>query len=157
VIKWERPVPLEGGVEPIHAAVGGPDPSLDAIVTPFSFARKIFDTAACGRRQGSALRSDRSRGKALTAVLAGQIINYPGEGKKERKSLSGVNQQKSPGSALTQNPAHYQIRRPTAAAERSRFSNPCQVCWRTMRWHNGRSRRSRNLYVEKVYEDRTTR
>jgi len=21
----------------------------------------------------------------------------------------------------------------------------CQVCWRTMRWHNGRTRRSRNL------------
>jgi hypothetical protein len=21
----------------------------------------------------------------------------------------------------------------------------CQVCWRTMRWHNGRTRRTRNL------------
>jgi hypothetical protein len=30
------------------------------------------------------------------------------------------------------------------------FSDSCQVCWRTMRWHNGRSRRSRNLYSEDV-------
>jgi hypothetical protein len=36
----------------------------------------IVGTAACGRRQGSSLRSDRLRGKALTAVLAGQLFNY---------------------------------------------------------------------------------
>jgi hypothetical protein len=28
------------------------------------------------------------------------------------------------------------------------FCDSCQVCWRTMRWHNGRSRRSRNLQQE---------
>jgi len=28
------------------------------------------------------------------------------------------------------------------------FPSSCQVCWRTMRWHNGRSRRSRNLHSE---------
>jgi hypothetical protein len=48
----------------------------------FHFARITFNTANCGRRQGSPLRSDRSRGKALTAVLAGQMIHYPGKGKK---------------------------------------------------------------------------
>jgi hypothetical protein len=42
----------------------------------FSFARLIVDTAACGRRQGSSLRSDRLRGKVLTAVFGGQISNY---------------------------------------------------------------------------------
>ena len=82
--KRERPVHRKAALNRFTLAVGGQDPSHDAIVTPFSFARKISDTAACGRRQGSALRSDRSRGKALTAVLAGQIINYPGEGKKEK-------------------------------------------------------------------------
>jgi hypothetical protein len=36
----------------------------------FSFTRERSDRTGCGRRQGSPLRSDRSRGKALTAVLA---------------------------------------------------------------------------------------
>jgi len=29
----------------------------------------------------------------------------------------------------------------------------CQVCWRTMRWHNGQIRRSRNPYPSKVFQD----
>jgi hypothetical protein len=49
----------------------------------FPFARIIFDSAGCGRRQGSPLRSDRSRGKALTAVLAGQTIQLSGRREKE--------------------------------------------------------------------------
>jgi len=43
----------------------------------------ICNTANCGRRQGSPLRSDRSRGKALTAVLAGQMIQLSGQREKE--------------------------------------------------------------------------
>ena len=37
---------------------------------------------------------------------------------------------------------------PTSALQRRRseFLNSCQVCWRIMRWQNGRSWRSRNLY-----------
>jgi hypothetical protein len=27
----------------------------------------------------------------------------------------------------------------------------CQVCWRTMRWHNGRTRRARNLQTGKAF------
>jgi hypothetical protein len=50
---------------------------------PFTFARMTFNTANCGRRQGSPLRSDRSRGKALTAVLAGQMIHLSGQREKE--------------------------------------------------------------------------
>jgi hypothetical protein len=46
----------------------------------FPFAPLIVDTAACGRRQGSSLCSDRLRGKALTAVLGGQISNYGAKG-----------------------------------------------------------------------------
>src|SRR4249919_2052089 len=33
----------------------------------------------------------------------------------------------------------------------------CQVCWRTMRRHNGRSRRSPNLYSEAAYQGRVTK
>jgi hypothetical protein len=29
----------------------------------------------------------------------------------------------------------------------------CQVCWRTMRWHNGQIRRSLNPYPSKVFQD----
>ena len=29
----------------------------------------------------------------------------------------------------------------------------CQVCWRTMRWHNGQIRRSRNPHPSKVFQD----
>jgi len=29
----------------------------------------------------------------------------------------------------------------------------CQVCWRTMRWHNGRIRRSLNPHPDKVFQD----
>src|ERR1700756_5560516 len=36
------------------------------------------------------------------------------------------------------------------------FSDSCQVCWRTMRWQNGRSRRSRNLYSENAYQGSET-
>ena len=28
-----------------------------------------------------------------------------------------------------------------------------QVCWRTMRWHNGRTRHSENPYPEEVFQD----
>jgi transposase len=38
----------------------------------------------------------------------------------------------------------------------SKFSDPCQVCWRTMRWHNGRSRRSRNLHSENAFQGSET-
>jgi hypothetical protein len=46
----------------------------------------IFDTADCGRRQGSALRSNqRAKERApLTAVLAGQTLQLSGA--KERKT-----------------------------------------------------------------------
>jgi hypothetical protein len=30
---------------------------------------------------------------------------------------------------------------------------PCQVCWRTMRWHNGQIRRSQNPLWEEVFQD----
>jgi len=33
------------------------------------------------------------------------------------------------------------------------FIFSCQVCWRTMRWHNGRTRRSENPYPEEVLQD----
>ena len=34
------------------------------------------------------------------------------------------------------------------------FMSSCQVCWRTMRWHNGRTRRSQNLIVgKKSFQD----
>ena len=39
----------------------------------------------------------------------------------------------------------------------SKFSDSCQVCWRTMRWHNGRSRRSRNLYPENAFQGSETK
>ena len=39
----------------------------------------------------------------------------------------------------------------------SKFSDSCQVCWRTMRWHNGRSRRSRNLHSENAYQGSETK
>ena len=29
----------------------------------------------------------------------------------------------------------------------------CQVCWRTMRWHNGQIRRSLNPNPDKVFQD----
>jgi hypothetical protein len=29
----------------------------------------------------------------------------------------------------------------------------CQVCWRTMRWHNGQIRRSLNPHTSKVFQD----
>ena len=29
----------------------------------------------------------------------------------------------------------------------------CQVCWRTMRWHNGQIRRSLNPHPDKVFQD----
>jgi hypothetical protein len=29
----------------------------------------------------------------------------------------------------------------------------CQVCWRTMRWHNGQIRRSLNPYPSQVFQD----
>jgi hypothetical protein len=32
------------------------------------------------------------------------------------------------------------------------FIFSCQVCWRTMRWHNGRTRRSENPYPEEVFK-----
>ena len=66
----------------------------------------IFDTAGCGRRQGSALRSDEraEEREPLTAVLASQIINLSGA--KERKKNSARDEQQS-GTVLTQNPEHY--------------------------------------------------
>jgi hypothetical protein len=33
------------------------------------------------------------------------------------------------------------------------FIFSCQVCWRTMRWHNGQTRRSENPYPEEVFQD----
>ena len=33
----------------------------------------------------------------------------------------------------------------------------CQVCWRTMRWHNGQIRRSLNPYPSKVLQDRSNK
>ena len=45
--KRERPVHRKAALNRFTLAVGGQDPSHDAIVTPFSFARKISDTAAC--------------------------------------------------------------------------------------------------------------
>ena len=33
----------------------------------------------------------------------------------------------------------------------------CQVCWRNMRWHNGRSRRSRNLQPENASKGSVTK
>jgi hypothetical protein len=39
----------------------------------------------------------------------------------------------------------------------SKFSDSCQVCWRTMRWHNGRSRRSRNLHSENTSKGSETK
>jgi hypothetical protein len=57
----------------------------------FSFTRERSDRTGCGRRQGSPLRSDRSRGKALTAVLArSEQFNYPGEW--EQRKLTVPNQ-----------------------------------------------------------------
>jgi hypothetical protein len=48
---------------------------------------------------------------------------------------------------------------PTSAVndDSSKFSDFCQVCWRTMRWHNGRSRRSRNLHSENAYQGSETK
>ena len=37
------------------------------------------------------------------------------------------------------------------------FENSCQVCSRTMRWQNGRSRRSRNLHTENAYQGSETK
>jgi len=37
----------------------------------------------------------------------------------------------------------------TTAADNVRIS--CQVCWRTTRWHNGRTRRSQNPHPEEVF------
>jgi hypothetical protein len=43
---------------------------------------------------------------------------------------------------------------PTSANQRRlRNLEPCQVCWRTMRWHNGRTRRSLNPNSEEVLRD----
>src|SRR4051812_14756752 len=33
----------------------------------------------------------------------------------------------------------------------------CQVCWRTTRWHNGRTRRSLNPHSEEVFQDCVTK
>ena len=33
----------------------------------------------------------------------------------------------------------------------------CQVCWRTMRWHNGQIRRSQNPHPEEVFQDCITK
>jgi hypothetical protein len=33
------------------------------------------------------------------------------------------------------------------------FIFSCQVCWRTMRWHNGRTRHSENPYPEEVFQE----
>ena len=60
-------------------------------VSHLPFARIIFDTAGCGRRQGSSLRSDRSRGKALTAVLAVPTMQPSGRREKEKWASSPKN------------------------------------------------------------------
>ena len=66
-----------------------------------SFARMIFDTAGCGRRQGSALRSDqRAEERApLTAVLADQIVHLSGA--KERKKAQSRTVATSPLTFMT--------------------------------------------------------
>src|ERR1700752_4524062 len=45
---------------------------------------------------------------------------------------------------------------PTSAAQLLRVIFSCQVCWRTMRWHNGRTRRSPNPNPEEVFRDCVT-
>ena len=90
-IEVRTPAALEGGAELFHPALGRPHPRGDRHVAQFPSPRMIFDMAGCGRRQGSAIRSNkRAEERApLTAVLAGQIINCPGRRKKE-KFCSGL-------------------------------------------------------------------
>src|SRR5208282_3158720 len=48
---------------------------------------------------------------------------------------------------------------PTSAAQRLLLRIhvlPCQICWRSMRWHNGRTPRSQNLHSEEVLQDCST-
>src|ERR1700756_980949 len=45
---------------------------------------------------------------------------------------------------------------PTSAAQLLRVIFSCQVCWRTMRWHNGRTRCSPNPNPEEVFRDCVT-
>ena len=62
----------------------------------FPSPRMILDTAGCGRRQGSpvaAATSDRSRGKALTAILAYKIIQLSGAKEKKENSARDNNHQ----------------------------------------------------------------
>ena len=84
-----------------------------------SFARIISDTARSGRRQGSPLRSDRSRGKALTALLPGQTMQLSGA-KETKKSLARDNHQEwhlhkilhtlSPNGMCARNPLRRHLR-----------------------------------------------
>jgi hypothetical protein len=82
--KWQRPPPLDRGDEQLHPPVGGSHAQGHwDIAAWFPSPRIISDTASSGRRQGSPLRSDRSRGKALTALFPGQIMQpVKGEGNK---------------------------------------------------------------------------
>jgi transposase len=152
------------GLVPREHSTGGKQKLLGISKRGNSYLRRLF---VQGARAVLQIREKQSPGLSawlaqLTArthynVAGVALANKPGAhglGRAlHRRSLSAT----CPGLQMTPGPGQ-------AWKSHARFPHPltsyyyefifsCQVCWRTMRWHNGRTRRSENPYPEEVFQD----